>query len=70
MGLYEGRGQLGKLFKDLQSRWHETRVSWDDEQARRFEARFLEPLEHDLKTTLSAMDEMAAVLSQARDECQ
>jgi hypothetical protein len=70
MGLYEGRGQLGKLFKDLQNRWHQTRVNWDDEQARRFEARFFETLEHDLKTTLSAMDEMAAVLSQARDECQ
>ena len=24
MGLYEGRGQLGKLMKDLRDRWRET----------------------------------------------
>ena len=37
MGLYEGRGNLGKLMKDLRERWHATRMDWDDEQARRFE---------------------------------
>jgi hypothetical protein len=70
MGLYEGRGQLGKLIKDLQNRWHETRMNWDDEQARRFEERFIEPLEQDLRIALSAMDEMGAILGQIRNECQ
>ena len=37
MGLYEGRGQLGKLMKDLQNRWHETRLNWDDENAKQFD---------------------------------
>ena len=70
MGLYEGRGQLGKIMKDLQQRWHETRMNWDDEQARRFEERFVDVLETDLKIALSAMDEMGAILSQARNDCQ
>ena len=69
MGLYEGRGQLGKLIKDLQLRWHETRMNWDDEQARRFEERYIEPMEQDLRVALSAMDDMAAILSQVRQEC-
>jgi len=52
MGLYEGRGQLGKLIKDLQLRWHETRMNWDDEQARRFQERFIDTLEQDLRIAL------------------
>ena len=69
MGLYEGRGQLGKLMKDLLLRWHETRLEWDDQQAKHFEARFLTPLEHDLRTAIGAMDEMAVLVSQVRNEC-
>ena len=70
MGLHEGRGQLGKLIKDLRLRWHETRMNWDDEQARRFEERFIIPMEQDLRIAISAMDDMAALVSQIRSDCQ
>ena len=70
MGLYEGRGQLGKLMKDLRDRWRETRMNWDDEQARRFEERFIAPMEIDMRAAISAMEEMAAVVSQIKHECQ
>lgn len=70
MGLSEGRGQLGKLIKDLQQRWHEARMNWDDEQARRFEERFITPMEQDLRIAMSAMDEMGALLNQVRNDCQ
>ena len=70
MGLYEGRGQLSKLMKDLQQRWHETRVNWDDEQARRFEERFIKLLEKDLRGAITAMEEMAVLVSQVQQECQ
>jgi len=70
MGLYEGRAQLGKLWKDLQNRWHETRINWDDEQARRFEERFIVTIERDLRQAVSSMDEMAALMNQIRQECQ
>ena len=70
MGLYEGRGQLGKLIKDLRLRWHETRMNWDDVQAKRFEERYIEPMDQDLRAALSAMDDMAGILSQVRQECQ
>ena len=69
MGLYEGRGQLGKLIKDLRERWHQTRMNWDDDQARRFEERYIEPMDQDLRVALSAMDDMAAILNQVRQEC-
>lgn len=70
MGVYEGRGQLSKALKQLQLRWAEARMSWDDAAAAYFEKRFLEPLEMDLKNAVSAMDHMATVLSQVRRDCQ
>jgi hypothetical protein len=70
MGLQEGRGQLGKLHKDLQLRWHEARMNWDDDQARRFEARYLDPMERDLRSAISAMDDMAALINQIKNDCQ
>ena len=30
MGVYEARGQLAKLMKELTDRWGETKVDWDD----------------------------------------
>jgi hypothetical protein len=69
MGLFEGRGNLGKQMKDLRERWHATRMDWDDEQARRFEERFIMNLDADLRTAISAMDDMAALLGQIRQEC-
>jgi hypothetical protein len=70
MGLYEGRAQLGKLMKDLASRWRETRMNWDDEQARRFEERFINTIEQDLRQAVQTMDEMAVLMNQIRNECQ
>jgi hypothetical protein len=70
MGVYEGRGQLSKAMKQLQMRWQEAQSSWNDAASVQFEKKFLEPLEADLRTAVTAMDHMAAVLVQARRDCQ
>jgi hypothetical protein len=70
MGVYEGRGQLAKAVKQLMLRWTETRSDWNDAAAERFEKKFLEPLEIDLRTAVSAMDHMATLLNQVRRDCQ
>jgi hypothetical protein len=70
MGVYEGRGQLSKALKHLQMRWQEATSSWNDAASVHFEKKFLEPLEADLKTAVTAMDHMASVLVQARRDCQ
>ena len=69
MGVYEGRGQLSRALKDLKQRWLETKSSWDDSQADHFEEKYVDPLEQDLRSALSAMDTMAVLLSQARHDC-
>ncbi|MGH7179768.1 MAG: hypothetical protein ACREJC_20495 [Tepidisphaeraceae bacterium] len=70
MGVYEGRGQLAKAMKELERRWLDTRGSWDDVRSREFEERFLVTIQSDLRTAVGAMDQMAIMISQARQDCE
>lgn len=70
MGVYEGSGQLAKALKQLLVQWDDTRLSWDDAQAREFEDKYLIPLQNDLRNTSSAMAHMAALLEKIRRDCE
>ena len=70
MGVYESRGQLAKLMKELGDKWAQTRTDWDDVVSENFEKKFLDPLEADLRNATGAMDHMAQLLSQIRRDCQ
>lgn len=70
MGVYESRGQLAKLMKELGDKWADTKLDWDDVVSQNFEKRFLDPMEADLRNATSAMDHMAQLLTQIRRDCQ
>lgn len=70
MGVYEGRGQLGKSIKELLNVWMDTKTTWRDANADRFEKRHLQPLEMDLRTAVSAMDLMSQLLSTIKRDCE
>lgn len=70
MGVYEARGQLAKSIKDLEARWADTKMDWDDVVSQRFEERFLAPLDVDLRNATAAMDHVAQLLAQVRRDCQ
>lgn len=70
MGVYEGRGQLSKALKLLQLRWQESRSYWNDAASEQFEKKYLEPLEADLRSAVTAMDHMASILVQVKRDCQ
>jgi hypothetical protein len=70
MGVYEGRGQLSKQMKLLLMRWSETRSEWDDANAEQFERTFLQPMEMDLRSATSAMDQMAVLIGQIKRDCE
>ena len=70
MGVYEGRGTLAKAIKQLENRWLETRMNWDDPRTREFEERFLVPLKADLMMAVTAMDQVAVLLSRIHYECE
>jgi hypothetical protein len=61
---------LGKALKQLQLRWQEAKMDWDDPRSKELEERFLFPLEVDLRNTVGAMDQMAVLLSRIRHECE
>ncbi|HEX4123261.1 MAG TPA: hypothetical protein VHY37_00935 [Tepidisphaeraceae bacterium] len=69
MGVYEGRGQLGKSIKLLLRRWEEAKSDWDDSVSKNFEKTYLLPMELDLRNAVGAMDHMAQVLAQVRRDC-
>jgi hypothetical protein len=69
MGVYESRGQLAKLMKELGDKWADTKMDWDDVVSQNFENRFLVPLEADLRNATAAMDHMALLLSQIKRDC-
>jgi hypothetical protein len=70
MGVYESRGQLAKLMKELGDKWADTKMDWDDVVSQNFEKKFLDPMEADLRNATSAMDHMAQLLTQIRRDCQ
>ena len=70
MGVHESRGNLNKAMKDLMNRWSDARRNWDDVRAEEFEGHYLLQLESDLKSTLSAMDQIAILMHQVRRDCE
>lgn len=70
MSVFESRGQLSGAMKDLLIRWQDTKFNWSDAVSRAFEKEFIEPLETELRSAGSAMDQLSVVLQQVRRECQ
>jgi hypothetical protein len=70
MGLQESRGKISRSLQDLMAIWSSTTVHWSDANSQAFEAKYLKPVEMDVRVAASAMDEMAALLTQIKRECE
>jgi hypothetical protein len=70
MGLEESRGKIGRGMRDLMALWASTQVHWNDDNTKAFEEKYLRSMEMDIKVAAGAMDQMAALLSQIRRECE
>jgi hypothetical protein len=70
MGMREGRGILRKAMNEMQMHWTETKTQWNDGNAKSFESRFLATWEADAKRAISAMDQMATILSKVTQDCE
>jgi hypothetical protein len=69
MGVQDGRALIGKAMKELMFRWGETHAQWNDATSFNFEKNRLEPMEADLRSAASAMDQMSQLLAQIRRDC-
>lgn len=70
MGLQESRGKITRSMQDLMSLWASTQVHWNDNNSQAFEAKYLKPLEMDVRVAGAAMDEMAVLLVKVRRDCE
>lgn len=69
MGAFEARGTLAKAIHDLTLKWQDVKMNWNDPQAEAIEKQYLQPLEIDLRMAVSAIDQLAIMLSQAKRDC-
>jgi len=70
MGLAESRGKLTGSTRDLMALWANTKVYWNDAISERFEKTILQQVELDVRVSASAMDQMGALLTKIRHECE
>lgn len=70
MATTEARAMIGGAFKDLQTFWGITKGEWRDAQAQRFEDQFLHPLALDVKSAVTAIEQLGKSLAQARRDCE
>lgn len=69
MSLYEAQGNIAKATKDLLTKWQQTKMSWQDEQAERFEEEVLRPLDRDQRAAGEGISTMNQLVQQARRDC-
>ena len=69
MSLDMGRNRLFKEFDVLRLRWEQTQLTWQDVVRQEFTDAHWKPLDMAVLTTLGAMDRLAPILIQARQDC-
>ena len=69
MSTYESQAQLKLAAKDLFSQWQGLKVSWQDENSRQFEKKYIDLLKSELRAVELAMKRMDAMLNRIRHEC-
>jgi hypothetical protein len=62
-------GSLKHALRDLQAKWSDTKESWTDAVAQRFEEQHIEPLEMPVTNALKAIDRLGQVMVRAYDAC-
>ncbi len=69
MSLRTGMHRLQEATIIFEHRWTAAREQWADRRASDFESRFIEPLTPASRSAVGAMEQMAEVVSRARQEC-
>jgi len=65
-----GRGMLLEARRELLAHWARTTDSWDDANARAFEARYIEPVDRQVRSAIEAMEKLGQLVERARRACE
>ncbi len=69
MSVSGAKAKLALVSKELAQAWWRLREEWNDPASRTIEKRYLEPLEGQVKSAITAMEKMGQVLATMRREC-
>jgi hypothetical protein len=69
MSLDASRYRLFREFETLRERWQKTQVLWQDVVRRQFDDEYWKPLDAAVLTALGAMDRLAPIMTQVRQDC-
>ena len=64
------RSQIYDAQKTARAKWAETFTSWDDQVHREHEEAVVEPLDAGVSDALRAIDQLAVLFTQVRQECE
>jgi hypothetical protein len=67
--IHTDRARLHNQLKDLRARWQEAKDVWDDSVRREFEDGHWTEMEARVQAALRAMDQLATIMTQARNDC-
>ncbi len=68
--LTTGAAKIAAAHKALRLRWEDTKEHWHDQNCRRFEATYIEPLDPHIAAALEAISRLAELLNRAERECE
>jgi hypothetical protein len=63
--LTDGLGQLAHAMAELNERWTETQMHWNDETSREFDAVHLRPIPTQMQTLVAAVQALSATVEKA-----
>lgn len=69
MGMTSARLRIHGEYRDLMIAWRRTTERWNDPVSRAFAVRRLETIEPKIRATVSAMEKMESMMTQARRDC-
>jgi hypothetical protein len=64
------RSQIYDAQKTARAKWDETQDSWDDEVRRTHGETVVEPLDGSVSDALRAIDQLAVLFTQVRQDCE
>lgn len=70
MTLDGGHAMLASALKNLQARWEDISVHWQDETRKQFVVQLWEPLLDGTEKVLKVIDQLQVLLNQMRRECE
>jgi hypothetical protein len=68
--LTSGAAKISTAYKTMRVHWEDTKEHWHDENRRRFEENFIDPLEPQIAAALDAIAALAEILNRAERECE